>query len=192
MINNKLIDRNFGVVISVKDNILKVIGMSHIGAGEMVISQSGYIGMVLNLETTYISIIMFDDNVLMSGDKVKRLFTTLSSSVGCFLMGNIYNSIGTMLNQTNWISNYKLDYIFKVFVDMKRVVEVKAPGIIERQPVYEQVNTGILGVDGIMPIGQGQRQLIIGDRQTGKSSIAMMVALNQAGLDLILVRYSFI
>jgi F-type H+-transporting ATPase subunit alpha len=75
---------------------------------------------------------------------------------------------------------------------MKRVVEVKAPGIIERQPVYEQVNTGILGVDGIMPIGQGQRQLIIGDRQTGKSSIAMMVALNQAGLDLILVRYSFI
>jgi F-type H+-transporting ATPase subunit alpha len=133
---------------------------------------------------------MFTDNILRAGDKLVRLFTTLNISCDPTMLGNVFDSLGLLLSKEYYLNNINLNSISKEFGTITREVELKAPGIIARQPVYEPLVTGCTGIDGLLPLGQGQRELIIGDRQTGKTAIAIDIILNQSNVDLILNRYA--
>lgn len=172
-----------GKIFSVKDAIVQVAGLDHVTAGEMIQDTSGNSGLVLNLEFNSTGIVMFNDNVSMSGDLLKRTFNTLSVSIDFYTLGNVWNSIGNVLSEFPTIGNFSVDAVFCLFGTIIRGVELKAPGIIVRQPVYETVFTGLGSVDSVFPIGSGQRELIIGDRQTGKTTVAFDSFLNQSGLD---------
>jgi F0F1-type ATP synthase alpha subunit len=133
---------------------------------------------------------MFFDVDIRSGDKVYRKFHTLRVlSDPIFSFGKVLNLFGDIANKLKlfFFNGNVLNQSMcsKVY----RGVELKAPGIIVRQPVYETVYTGILGIDGVLPLGQGQRELIIGDKQTGKTAIAVDVILNQSFIDLLSTRY---
>lgn len=127
---------------------------------------------------------MFQDNVIESGDKLFRLYKSLSISTDPFLLGNVFDSTGSLLNIENSISDSFLTDFSNLFGSIIRNVEVSAPSIIVRQPVYETLFTGYIGVDAVLPLGQGQRELIIGDRQTGKTAIAVDAILSQANIEL--------
>ncbi len=134
---------------------------------------------------------MFDDGVIMAGDRLYRRYHTLQVTSEPYMLSNVFDSIGTYLNKHNTLGNFFLSKFFKSFSSLVRLVELKAPSILDRQPVYESVFTGISGIDGILPLGQGQRELIIGDRQTGKTVIAVDIILNQATKDLIPSQFIF-
>jgi F0F1-type ATP synthase alpha subunit len=156
----------------------------------MVIDGFGHIGLVLNLEYHLTGIVMFTEDRLVAGDLIIRLFNTLSTTVNPFMLGNVFNPLGKFLNSINKLSNISFKNIINELGQMIRNVELKAPGIIVREPVYEPLFTGFIGVDGLLPLGQGQRELIIGDRQTGKTAIAIDAILNQSNLDILNNRYS--
>ena len=171
-----------GIVFSMKDSIASVLGLSKVTSGEMVRDINNNIGLVLNLEQSWTGVVMFDDNIVMSGDRLFRLFNVLSISSDPSMLSNVFNPIGDPLSGDHKLNNQYIDNVFEEFGQIIRGVELKAPGIIVRQPVYEPLFTGYIGVDGILPLGQGQRELIIGDRQTGKTAIAVDTILNQWSL----------
>ncbi|GLR79464.1 ATP F0F1 synthase subunit alpha [Azospirillum sp. TSH100] len=158
-----------GQVLSVGDGVARVHGLDNVRAGEMVEFPGGLQGMALNLETDNVGIVIFgDDRGIKEGDTVKRTGTIVDVPVGRGLLGRVVDGLGNPIDGKGPL----------VDVERKRV-EVKAPGIIPRKSVHEPMQTGLKAVDSLVPIGRGQRELIIGDRQTGKTAVVIDTFLNQ-------------
>lgn len=161
---------DFGIVFQIYDGIATVSGLNNVKAGEVVLFESGIVGMVLNLELNSVKIVIFgNDRLVQQKDLVRRKYSIINVQVGESLLGRVLDGLG------NAIDGSKAPLVNL----QKRDVEVKAPGIISRQSVSEPVQTGIKAIDSMVPIGRGQRELIIGDRQTGKSAIAIDTIINQ-------------
>ena len=166
-----------GIVVEVGDGIARVMGLPHIMANEMITFECGSIGIAFNLEEETIgAIVLGDYTAIKEGSKVSRLKRILEVPVGEALLGRVVNPLGTPIDGRGEINS-----------DKKRVIEFPAPGIADRQSVKEPLQTGIKAIDSMTPIGRGQRQLIIGDRSTGKTSIALDTIINQKGKDVICV-----
>ena len=166
-----------GIVVEVGDGIARVMGLPHIMANEMITFECGSIGIAFNLEEETIgAIVLGDYTAIKEGSKVSRLKRILEVPVGEALLGRVVNPLGTPIDGRGEINSNK-----------KRVIEFPAPGIADRQSVKEPLQTGIKAIDSMTPIGRGQRQLIIGDRSTGKTSIALDTIINQKGKDVICV-----
>lgn len=158
-----------GQVVSVSDGVAIVYGLENIQAGEMVEFSDGLRGMALNLEADNVGIVIFgDDRSVKEGDTVKRTGAIVEVPVGEELLGRVVDALGNPIDGKGPIKT-----------DKRALVETKAPGIVYRKSVHEPVQTGIKSVDALIPIGRGQRELIIGDRQTGKTAIAVDAILNQ-------------
>tara|TARA_B100001146_G_C16170613_1_gene429903 strand:- start:15 stop:1547 length:1533 start_codon:yes stop_codon:yes gene_type:complete len=158
-----------GQVLSVGDGIARVYGLDNVEAGEMVEFSDDLKGMALNLEEDNVGVVIFgDDTDIKEGDIVKRTGEIVQVPVGKELLGRVVDSLGNPIDGKGPINT----------TDSRRV-DVKAPGIIPRQSVYEPMQTGLKAIDSLIPIGRGQRELIIGDRQTGKTAIAIDTILNQ-------------
>ena len=159
-----------GQVLSVGDGIARVHGLDNVQAGEMVEFSTGIKGMALNLESDNVGVVIFgDDRSIKEGDVVKRTGAIVDVPVGKKLLGRVVDALGNPIDGKG-----ELDKKLK-----KRRVEVKAPGIIPRQSVNQPMQTGLKALDTLIPIGRGQRELIIGDRQTGKTAIAIDTIINQ-------------
>lgn len=166
---NSIPTEEVGEVITVGDGIARVYGIENVKAGEMVEFSSGVKGLALNLETDSVGIVIMDsDSLIKQGDIVKRTGTILQVPTGKALLGRVVGAIGNPIDGKG-----------KIVTETHRVIEAKAPGIITRKSVHEPVQTGIKAIDALIPIGRGQRELIIGDRQTGKTAIAIDTILNQ-------------
>lgn len=158
-----------GRVLSVGDGIARVYGLDHVQAGELVQFSSGVYGMTLNLEVDNVGVVIFgNDKEIKEGDDVKRTKKIVSVPVGKGLLGRVVDALGNPIDGKGDIAT-----------DEMAQVDVKAPGIITRKSVHEPMQTGIKAIDALVPIGRGQRELIIGDRQTGKTTIAIDTILNQ-------------
>ncbi len=158
-----------GQVLSVGDGVARAYGLDNVQAGEMVEFPGGIKGMALNLEVDNVGIVLFgDDRGIKEGDTVKRTGAIVDVPVGKGLLGRVVDALGNPIDGKGPIEG----------AERKRV-DVKAPGIIPRQSVHEPMQTGLKAVDSLIPIGRGQRELIIGDRQTGKTAIALDAFLNQ-------------
>ena len=158
-----------GRVVSVGDGIARVYGLNEIQAGEMVEFASGVKGIALNLENENVGIVVFgSDPAIKEGDLVKRTGSIVDVPAGKAMLGRVVDALGVPIDGKGALSDHE-----------RRRVEVKAPGIIERKSVHEPMQTGLKAVDSLVPIGRGQRELIIGDRQTGKTAIAIDTILNQ-------------
>jgi len=159
-----------GQVLSVGDGIARVHGLDNVQAGEMVEFSKGLKGMALNLETDNVGVVIFgDDRTIKEGDTVKRTSTIVDTPVGKNLLGRVVDALGNPIDGKGELGK-KLD---------RKRVEVKAPGIIPRQSVNQPMQTGLKAIDSLIPIGRGQRELIIGDRQTGKTAVAIDTIINQ-------------
>ncbi|TXJ46187.1 F0F1 ATP synthase subunit alpha [Brachyspira aalborgi] len=166
-----------GVVVEVGDGIARVMGLPHIMANEMITFECGSIGIAFNLEEETIgAIVLGDYTEIKEGSKVSRLKRILEVPVGEELLGRVVNPLGIPIDGRGDIKT-----------DKRRIIEFPAPGIADRQAVKEPLQTGIKAVDSMTPIGRGQRQLIIGDRSTGKTSIALDTIINQKGKNVICV-----
>ncbi|ATO57938.1 F0F1 ATP synthase subunit alpha [Bartonella sp. 1-1C] len=158
-----------GWVLSVGDGIARVYGLDNVQAGEMVAFSNGVQGMALNLETDNVGIVIFgSDRDIREGDTVKRLGAIVDVPVGPALLGRVVDALGNPIDGKGPIK-----------ANERRRVDVKAPGIIPRQSVHEPMSTGLKVIDALIPIGRGQRELVIGDRQTGKTAILLDTFLNQ-------------
>jgi F-type H+/Na+-transporting ATPase subunit alpha len=159
-----------GSVLSVGDGIARVYGLDNVQAGEMVeFPSAGVKGMALNLERDNVGVVIFgSDSQIKEGDEVRRLGEIVDVPVGKGLLGRVVNPLGEPIDGKGPIVGSE-----------RRRVDVKAPGIIPRKSVHEPVQTGLKAIDALIPIGRGQRELIIGDRQTGKTAIAIDAILNQ-------------
>src|SRR5256885_5366585 len=163
-----------GQVLSVGDGIARVYGLDSVKAGEMVEFPGGIKGMALNLESDNVGVVIFgEDRSIREGDTVKRTGAIVDFPVGKGLLGRVVDPLGQPLDGKGPIAGA---------VERRRV-DVKAPGIIPRKSVSEPMQTGIKAIDSLIPIGRGQRELIIGDRQTGKTAIALDTILNQKPLN---------
>ncbi len=158
-----------GNVLSVGDGIARVYGLDQVQAGELVEFDNGVKGMALNLETDNVGVVIFgDDRGIQEGDVVRRTETIVDTPIGNGLLGRVVDALGNPIDGKGPLKNVK-----------RGRVEVKAPGIMPRQSVFEPMQTGLKAIDSLIPIGRGQRELIIGDRQTGKTSIALDTFINQ-------------
>ncbi len=158
-----------GSVLSVGDGIARIHGLDKVQAGEMVEFANGVQGMALNLEADNVGVVIFgSDSEIREGDSVKRTGTIVDVPVGKGLLGRVVDALGNPIDGKGPIVSTE-----------RRRVEVKAPGIIPRKSVHEPVQTGLKAIDALVPIGRGQRELIIGDRQTGKSAVAIDTFINQ-------------
>ena len=158
-----------GKVLSVGDGIARVYGLDNVQAGEMVEFEDGSKGMALNLENDNVGVVIFgDDRKIKEGDTIKRTNAIVDVPVGKELLGRVVDGLGNPIDGKGPIQSSE-----------KRRIELKAPGIIPRQSVTEPMQTGIKALDALVPIGRGQRELIIGDRQTGKTAVAVDTILNQ-------------
>ena len=162
-----------GQVLSVGDGIARIYGLDKVQAGEMVEFPNGVKGMALNLETDNVGVVIFgDDTGIREGDTVKRTGAIVEVPVGRGLLGRVVDALGNPIDGKGELT------------DVKRTrVEVKAPGIIPRRSVHEPVQTGLKAIDALVPVGRGQRELIIGDRQTGKTAVAIDAFLNQRAIN---------
>ena len=159
-----------GKVLSVGDGIARVFGLDNVQAGEMVEFEDGSKGMALNLEADNVGIVIFgDDRKIKEGSIVKRTGSIVDAPVGKELLGRVLDGLGNPIDGKGNLSDK---------IQRKRV-EVKAPGIIPRQSVSEPMQTGLKAIDTLIPVGRGQRELIIGDRQTGKTAVAIDAIINQ-------------
>ena len=162
-----------GQVLSVGDGIARVFGLDNVQAGEMVEFENGVRGMALNLETDNVGIVIFgNDREIKEGQTVKRTGAIVDVPVGKGLLGRVVDALGNPIDGKGPIKS-----------DKRERVDVKAPGIIPRKSVNEPMATGLKAIDALIPIGRGQRELIIGDRQTGKTAIALDTILNQKPLN---------
>ena len=158
-----------GQVLSVGDGIARIYGLDNVEAGEMVEFPGSIKGMALNLEEDNVGVVIFgDDSSIKEGDTVKRTGSIVEVPVGKGLLGRVVDSLGNPIDGKGPIESSE-----------KRRVDVKAPGIIPRKSVSEPMQTGLKAIDSLIPIGRGQRELIIGDRQTGKTAVAIDAILNQ-------------
>ena len=174
---NKIEQRETGTIILVGDGIAKANGLENCMANELVAFPNGEYGMALNLEENIVSIVMLGtDTGVKEGDTVKRTGQVVSVPVGENLIGRVVNALGQPIDGKGPIETTET-----------RPIEVKAPGIIERKHVSVPLQTGIKAIDSMIPIGRGQRELIIGDRQTGKTTIATDTIINQKGKDVICI-----
>ena len=168
---------NVGTVISVGDGISLIYGLDNAMSGELLVFPHGVYGMVQNLEKNNVGAILLNDSSLVKeGDQVKSTGRILEIGVGDELIGRIVNPLGQ-----------PLDGLGKISTNKTRPIERKATGVIDRQSVFQPLETGLKVLDALVPIGRGQRELIIGDRQTGKTSIAVDTILNQQGKDVICI-----
>lgn len=162
-----------GTVLSVGDGIARVYGLDQVQAGEMVEFPGGIKGMALNLEMDNVGVSIFgDDTGIKEGDTVKRTGEIVDVPVGKELLGRVVDGLGNPIDGKGPIQSSE-----------KRRIELKAPGIIPRQSVSEPMQTGIKALDALVPVGRGQRELIIGDRQTGKTAVAIDTILNQKSVN---------
>jgi F-type H+/Na+-transporting ATPase subunit alpha len=162
-----------GQVLSVGDGIARAYGLDNVQAGEMVEFENGVRGMALNLETDNVGIVIFgNDREIKEGQTVKRTRAIVDVPVGKAMLGRVVDALGNPIDGKGPIK-----------ASERRRVDVKAPGIIPRKSVHEPMATGLKAVDALIPIGRGQRELIIGDRQTGKTAIALDTILNQKPLN---------
>ena len=166
-----------GTVVLVGDGIASVYGLRNCMATELLEFEDGSVGLAQNLENETVSVaILSDKNDIREGSQVKRTGTVLSVPVGESLLGRVVNPLGEPIDGKG-----------PIFAEGKRPVESEAPGIIERQSVSTPLQTGIKAIDSMIPIGRGQRELIIGDRQTGKTEIAIDTIINQKDKDVICI-----
>jgi F-type H+-transporting ATPase subunit alpha len=162
-----------GQVLSVGDGVARVYGLDNVRAGEMVEFPGGIKGMALNLETDNVGIVIFgDDRDIKEGDIVKRTGAIVDVPVGRGLLGRVVDALGNPIDGKGPIESTE-----------RSRVDVKAPGIIPRKSVHEPMQTGLKAIDSLIPVGRGQRELIIGDRQTGKTAIALDTIINQKGIN---------
>ncbi|MGK6322684.1 F0F1 ATP synthase subunit alpha [Sphingomonas sp. DT-51] len=158
-----------GQVLSVGDGIARIYGLDNVQAGEMVEFSNGVQGMALNLEADNVGVVIFgSDAEIKEGDVVRRTGTIVDVPVGKGLLGRVVDGLGNPIDGKG-----------PIVAEQRSRVEVKAPGIIPRKSVHEPVQTGLKAIDALVPVGRGQRELIIGDRQTGKSAIALDTFINQ-------------
>jgi F-type H+/Na+-transporting ATPase subunit alpha len=158
-----------GQVLSVGDGIARVYGLDSVQAGELVEFPGGIKGMALNLEADNVGVVIFgDDRTIGEGDTVKRTGEIVSVPVGKGLLGRVVDGLGNPIDGRGELTDVKIS-----------LAEVKAPGIIPRKSVHEPMQTGIKAIDSLIPVGRGQRELIIGDRQTGKTAIILDTIINQ-------------
>lgn len=166
-----------GTVLTIGDGVARVFGLKNVLAGELVEFEGGVKGMVLNLEANNVGIVVLgNDESIKEGSTVKRTEKIVSVPVGDALLGRVVNAIGEPIDGQGEI-------VTKTF----RNVEIKAPGIIARKSVHEPMQTGIKAIDAMIPIGRGQRELIIGDRKTGKTAVAVDTIINQKGKGVVCV-----
>ena len=166
-----------GRVISVGDGIARIYGLENVMAGELLEFPNGLVGMVLNLEEDNIGSVLFGfDNLVKEGDEVKRTGRVMDVPVGPELVGRVVNALG-----------HPIDGKGPINAKRSGLIERIAPGVIDRKSVHEPLQTGIKAIDGMIPIGRGQRELIIGDRQTGKTAVALDTIINQKGLNVFCV-----
>lgn len=160
-----------GVVLSVGDGVAKVYGLDNAMTGELVSFSDSVYGMVLNLEESTVGVVIFgEEDKVAEGTEVRRTGKIVEIPVGKALLGRVVDPLGMPLDGKGAIKATE-----------HRKIEIKAPGIIQRQPVHEPLQTGIKAIDSMIPIGRGQRELIIGDRKTGKTAIAVDTIINQKG-----------
>ena len=158
-----------GQVLQVGDGIARVYGLNSAVVGELIEFEGGVSGMVLNIERENIgAVVMGSDTLIKEGDRARRTGRVLAVPVGPELIGRVVDALGTPIDGKGPLNAKK-----------KRPVEVIAPGVVERQPVKEPLQTGLKAIDAMIPIGRGQRELIIGDRQTGKTAVALDAIINQ-------------
>ncbi|MEP0508060.1 MAG: F0F1 ATP synthase subunit alpha, partial [Aurantimonas coralicida] len=158
-----------GQVLSVGDGIARVYGLDNCQAGEMVEFPGGIQGMALNLEADNVGVVIFgSDRAIKEGDTVKRTGNIVEVPVGKGLLGRVVDGLGNPIDGKGPTESTE-----------RRRVDVKAPGIIPRKSVHEPMSTGLKSIDALIPIGRGQRELVIGDRQTGKTAIILDTFLNQ-------------
>ncbi len=158
-----------GQVLSVGDGIARVYGLDQVQAGEMVEFPGGIKGMALNLESDNVGVVIFgNDSAITEGDTVKRTGDIVDVPVGKGLLGRVVDALGNPIDGKGPIEGAE-----------RRLVDVKAPGIIPRKSVHEPMQTGLKALDSLVPVGRGQRELIIGDRQTGKTAVAIDTFINQ-------------
>ncbi len=164
-----------GQVLSVGDGIARIYGLDNVQAGEMVeFPKAGVKGMALNLERDNVGVVIFgEDKNIGEGDEARRLSEIVDVPVGRGLLGRVVNPLGEPIDGKGPLEN----------VAERRRVDVKAPGIIPRKSVHEPVQTGLKAIDTLIPVGRGQRELIIGDRQTGKTAVAIDAILNQKAIN---------
>lgn len=162
-----------GQVLTVGDGIARVYGLDNVQAGELVEFPGGIKGMALNLETDNVGIVIFgDDRTIKEGDTVKRTGDIVDVPVGPELLGRVVDALGNPIDGKGEIP-----------AKQRALVEVKAPGIIPRKSVHEPMQTGLKAIDSLIPVGRGQRELIIGDRQTGKTAVIIDTILNQKSVN---------
>src|SRR5690349_9030760 len=166
-----------GSVLSTGDGIARLYGLEGVMAGELVQFGSSVYGLVLNLEDDNVGVALLGDpSSVKEGDSVKRTGEIASVPVGDALLGRVVNTLGQPIDGKGPIE-----------ASAHRRIEIKAPGILDRQPVKEPMQTGIKAIDSMIPIGRGQRELIIGDRQTGKTAVILDAIINQKGGDVICI-----
>lgn len=166
-----------GTVIKVGDGVVRAFGLENVMAGELVLFESGIKGMVLNLEAHNVGIVILGEDLnIKEGSIIRRTKEIVSIPTGDQLLGRVIDAIGNPLDG-------KAEFV----TDQRRPVEIKAPGIIMRQTVKEPLQTGLKAIDSMIPIGRGQRELIIGDRKTGKTALAIDTIINQRRKDVICI-----
>ncbi len=166
-----------GVVLSVGDGIARIHGLEKAMAGELLAFPGDVRGMVLNLEEDNVGVALLgDDQLIKEGDVVRRTGRIVEVPVGDAMIGRVVNSLGQAIDGRGPIETKEF-----------RRIEIKAPGIVKRQPVKEPLQTGLKSIDAMIPIGRGQRELIIGDRQTGKTAVALDTIINQKGTGVICI-----
>ncbi len=169
--------RETGRVLSTGDGIARIYGLDRVAAGELLEFEGGVLGVVLNLEEDNVGAAIFaDPETVTEGSEVRRTGRIAEVPVGDALLGRVVNSLGQ-----------PVDGLGPIDCNETRRVELKAPGIVQRQPVKEPLQTGLKAIDSMIPIGRGQRELIIGDRQTGKTAVAIDTIINQRGGDVICI-----
>jgi len=162
-----------GQVLSIGDGVARIHGLDKVQAGEMVEFPNGVKGMALNLETDNVGVVIFgSDRAIKEGDVVKRTGAIVEVPVGRGLLGRVVDGLGNPIDGKGPLQDVT-----------RQRVEVKAPGIIPRKSVHEPMQTGLKAIDALVPVGRGQRELIIGDRQTGKTAIALDTFINQKGIN---------
>ena len=162
-----------GQVLSIGDGIARIHGLDNVQAGEMVAFADGTKGMALNLENDNVGVVLFGgDSAIKEGDTVKRTKTIVDVPVGKGLLGRVVDALGNPIDGKGNIES-----------ETRSRIEVKAPGIIPRKSVSEPMQTGLKAIDSLIPVGRGQRELIIGDRQTGKTAIAIDAIINQKSIN---------
>ncbi|HYR86269.1 MAG TPA: F0F1 ATP synthase subunit alpha [Terriglobia bacterium] len=166
-----------GSVISVGDGIARVYGLEKVMAGELLDFPHGVSGLALNLEESQVGVVLLGEYTeIREGDQVKRTGRIMEVPVGDALIGRVVNALAQPIDGKG-----------QIFTEQSSAIERIAPGVVDRQPVKEPLQTGLKAIDSMIPIGRGQRELIIGDRQTGKTAVAIDTIINQKGLDVICV-----